>query len=77
MGSGSLLHRADLGGHPAGFRPPLPHGQLLCSRRGGELPACIFASRLPHFTAELAEETISQKPDESVWGAVSCGFGVV
>lgn len=60
-----------------GFCFPLPHGQSLCSRRGGELPAHISASRLPHFTAELAEETISRRPDESVWGAVSCGFGGV
>lgn len=76
MGSGSL-NRADLRGHPAGFCPPLPHGQSLCSRGGGELPAHVSASRLPHFPAELAEETISQRPDESVWGAVCCGFGGV
>lgn len=76
MGSG-ILYGADLGGHPAGFCPPPPHGQLLCSRRCGKLPACVSASRLPHFTAELAEGGISQTPGKSVWGAVGCGFGVV
>lgn len=74
---GHCFSGADLGGHPAGFCPALPHGQSLCSRRGGELPARVSAFCLPHFTAELAKEAISQTPGMSVWGAAGCGFGVV
>lgn len=54
VSSGSL-HRADIGGYPAVFCPPLPHGQSLFSRRGRVLSPCVSASCLPHFTAELAK----------------------
>ena len=41
------------------------------------LPARLSAARLPHFAAELAKESVRQRPNELMEWAVNCGFGVV